>query len=305
MVLRSENIQAASQSRSELVSIGLPVRNGAGTLADVVKSVLAQDYEHLELVISDNASTDVTEELCRELAATDSRIVYHRQPQNIGLLGNFSQTVHLARGTFFRWLGDDDWIAPNYISRCMDSFVSDSRLVLVTTQLTYVRPDGSDFTLEYAGKAFYSDDPIERLEELITLIIRGNVPVDPLYGMARRACLAAIPRRNMIREDEVFATRLTLAGPWAHLPEVLARRDLRDYGVATTARYLGVPMWQARVPTAVQCWEMLRFLRDEKMTNSQRRQAKVAVGRLFVGRHYATLKRRSKRLVELLLPLTK
>jgi len=303
--VRTQNVQAASKSIGELVSIGLPVRNGAQTLAGVVRSVLAQDYENVELVISDNASTDETEELCRGLAATDSRIVYHRQPQNVGLLGNFSQTVQLARGTFFRWLGDDDWIAPNYISRCMEAFAADSRLVLVTTQLTYVRPDGTDFTLPYAGSAFYSDDPIERLDELITLIIRGNVPVDPLYGLARRTCLAAIPRRQMIREDEVFATRLTLAGPWGHVPEVLARRNLREYGVATTARYLGVPMWQAQVPTTVQCLETLRFLRNEELTSSQRWRAKVAVGRLFLGRHGATLRWRSRKLADMLFRRTK
>ena len=105
----------------------------------------------------------------------------------------------------------------------------------------------------------------------------------------------------MIREDEVFATRLTLAGPWGHVPEVLAKRNLREYGVATTARYLGVPSWQAHVPTSVQCWETLRFLRDEQLTSAQRRRAEIAVGRLFVGRHYATLVHRSRKLVDLFL----
>src|SRR5262245_55907722 len=92
-----------------LVSVGLPVRNGAQTLRAVVSSVLTQDHELLELVICDNASTDGTEELCRELARGDKRIVYHRQPRNIGILNNFTYTMRLARGTFFRWLGDSDW----------------------------------------------------------------------------------------------------------------------------------------------------------------------------------------------------
>src|SRR5690349_16413856 len=100
-----------------LVSIGLPVFNGARTLEAVVRSVLAQDHERLELVISDNASTDDTQILCRDLAAADRRIAYHRQPTNVGVLANFVQAARLSKGTLFRWIGDDDWLAPNYVSR--------------------------------------------------------------------------------------------------------------------------------------------------------------------------------------------
>src|SRR3954454_12006058 len=100
-----------------LVSVGLPVRNAGGSVAGVVTSVLAQDHENLELVISDNASTDDTEEVCRALAAEDPRVTYHRNPENVGLLNNFVAAMGHARGTFFRWVGDDDWLAPEYISR--------------------------------------------------------------------------------------------------------------------------------------------------------------------------------------------
>jgi hypothetical protein len=199
-------------------------------------------------------------------------------------------------------MGDDDWLAPNYIFRCMQAFLEDSRLILVTTQQSYVRPDGSSYTFAFSDNAFYSDDPIHRLEKLIAYIVSGSVPIDPLYGVARRASLASIARRNMIREDEVFALRLTLAGPWGHVPEVLAQRNMRDYGASATARYLGVPVWQAYVPTIVECWELLRLLPTEHITPSQRRRARIAVGRLFIGRHYRTLSHRVRRLVDLVLP---
>ena len=81
-----------------LVSIGLPVRNGADRLEEVVWSVLAQEHDHLELVICDNASTDDTEEVSRALAKADSRIVYHRHPENVGLLNNFVSAIRLAKG---------------------------------------------------------------------------------------------------------------------------------------------------------------------------------------------------------------
>ena len=146
-----------------LVSVGLPVRNGADRIERVVKSVLKQDHENLELVICDNASTDDTEELCRDLAAHDSRIVYHRHPVNVGLLNNFISAMRLATGTFFRWVGDDDWLAPNCVSRGLDAFAADDRLILVTSQLEYTGPDGLTQTATYDGTALGSDDPVTRL----------------------------------------------------------------------------------------------------------------------------------------------
>lgn len=286
----------ASHSDAGLVSIGLPVRNGAASLEGVVKAVLAQNYEPLELVISDNASTDCTEELCRDLAAADGRVLYHRQPANVGLLANFIQTMKLASGDYFRWIGDDDSLDPTYISRCMDTFRADGRLILVTTQLQYVRPDGSVFASPSAEGMFDSDDPIERYERYVACLIDAVLPVDPLYGLIRRADVAAIQRRNTIREDEVFAGNLVLAGPWGHVPEVLGTRHLRTQRLADTARYLGVPSWQAYVARSVQCREMLRGLRTASLTDLQRRRASRAVGRLFVLGGYRSLLRRARRL---------
>jgi glycosyltransferase involved in cell wall biosynthesis len=283
-------------TKDALVSIGLPVFNGARTLEGVVRSVLAQDHERLELVISDNASTDDTESLCRELAAADSRITYHRQPTNLGVLKNFIGAVHLAKGTFFRWIGDDDWLAPNYISRCLDVFARDDRLVLVTTQLNYLAANGATHTFEYSDDTFYSDDPIERFAKYSAYLTAGSVPIDPLYGLARRATLTKIERRNTIREDEVYATKLALAGPWGHVPEILGRRNTRSHRLAATARFLGVPSWHAQIPTIVQCAEMLRFLDKEELTALQRRRARRVVARMFVGRHWHTFIRRGRKL---------
>jgi glycosyltransferase involved in cell wall biosynthesis len=294
------NSTAGLQTTSDaLVSIGLPVRNGVRTLEAVVRSVLAQDHERLELVICDNASTDDTQSLCRELAAADRRIAYHRQPTNVGVLANFVHAMRLAKGAFFRWIGDDDWLAPNYVSRCLEVFARDDRLVLVTTQLNYLAADGSTHTFQFDDETFQSDDPIERFEKYAAYLTAGSVPIDPLYGLARRATLLKIERRNAIREDEVFATKLALAGPWGHVPEILGTRNVRSGRISATARFLGVPMWQAHMPTIVQCREMARFLRKEPLTPSQRRRARRVVARMFFGRHWHTLVRRARKLVGL------
>lgn len=285
---------------NELVSICLPVRNGADRVEEVVWSVLAQDHERIELVISDNASTDGTEDVCRELAQSDQRIVYHRHPINVGLLNNFVGAMLMSKGTFFRWVGDDDWLAPDCVSRGLAAFAEDERRVLVTTRVAYTGPDGITRTDDtYDGRRMASPDPIVRFTEILRLLNESPLLVDPLYGLIRRHPIAAIPRRNMLKEDEVFATKLALAGPWGHIPEVLAHRQTRTEHITAIARRLGVPSWQAHLSSTLQCREILRWLPRSGLTPEQQRQARAAVGRMYLRRQRRTYTHRSRKLVRL------
>lgn len=282
-----------------LVSIGLPVRNAGSRVADVVRSVLAQDHEHLELVISDNGSTDDTEDVCRELAKSDSRIAYHRQPENIGLLNNFRFAMGAANGTYFRWIGDDDRLEPTFVSRCLDAYEADPRLILVTTGIAYIGPDGTAESATYTGTALGSDDPVDRFEEMLRLLNSSHLLIDPLYGMSRRETVAAIPRRNILREDEVFATKMALAGPWGHIPDVLAQRVWKRDRLGAIGQRLGVPAWQSHFATTLQTREVLRWLRTMDLTDEQRRRARAAVYRMYLSRQSGTVQRRARKLVRM------
>src|SRR5690606_30802510 len=222
-------------------------------LEGVIRSVLAQDHEELELIVSDNASTDGTEELCRDLAATDPRIVYHRHPENVGLLNNFIQAARMSRGAYVRWIGDDDRLDPSCVSRGLAAFAADPRVVLVTTQVAYTGPAGVTRTAPHDGTALGADDPGTAFAATLRLLTETYLLIDPLYGMLRRPLAVGIPRRNMLREDEVYACKLALAGPWAHVPEVLAHRNWRAERITGVARRLGVPPWQAHLANTLQC----------------------------------------------------
>ena len=176
-----------------MVSIGLPVRNAAHTVASVAHSVLAQRYGSLELVISDNASTDGTEDVCRQLARADGRVVYHRHAENVGLLNNFIGTIRSARGEYFRWISDSDALDPDYSQLCVDAFVADQRVVLVTTGVEYQTEDGQVASEPYAGTALGSDDPADRAVEMLRLLNESYRLLDPLYGMMRRGAVLSIP----------------------------------------------------------------------------------------------------------------
>ena len=89
-----------ARSPAPTLSVGLPVYNGERYLAESLDALLAQTYADFELIISDNASTDGTAEICREYAARDPRIRYVRQPVNVGAGPNHNLLVPLARGAY-------------------------------------------------------------------------------------------------------------------------------------------------------------------------------------------------------------
>jgi glycosyltransferase involved in cell wall biosynthesis len=99
------------QSKPKM-SIGMPIYNGERFLREAMDSLLAQTFSDFELIISDNASTDMTGSICREYAEKDNRIKYIRQHENIGPLANFQFVLDAAVGDYFMWAAaDDKWDA--------------------------------------------------------------------------------------------------------------------------------------------------------------------------------------------------
>ena len=90
------------------LTVGLPVYNGEKYLAESLDALLGQSYGDFELIISDNASTDATEAICREYAAKDPRITYLRQPANIGATPNHNFVFEQSHTELFKWASYDD-----------------------------------------------------------------------------------------------------------------------------------------------------------------------------------------------------
>ena len=104
-----------------------------------------------------------------------------------------------------------------------------------------------------------SSDPVVRLSGMLRLLTSGFAVLDPLYSVMRRD-LAVMPRRNILREDEVFAIRLALAGPWGHVPAPLARRHRSEVSSATSSQLLDVPGWHRHAMDALLCRELLDWI---------------------------------------------
>jgi glycosyltransferase involved in cell wall biosynthesis len=108
-------LEAHSQPR---VTIGMPAYNAEDFVQKSIESLLGQSFIDFELVISDNASTDRTGQICREYAARDARVRYACQPKNIGPVANFNWLLNEARGEYFMWAATDDFWEPTFLERC-------------------------------------------------------------------------------------------------------------------------------------------------------------------------------------------
>ena len=117
--------RGAAPPGSPAVSIGLAVYNGEATVGVAIESLLAQTFTDFELVISDNASTDATESICRRLTADDARVRYVRQPRNRGPVANFEFLLAEARAPLFMWAAADDRWAPEYLSENVHGLEAD------------------------------------------------------------------------------------------------------------------------------------------------------------------------------------
>src|SRR5882724_1578861 len=112
------------------VSVGLPLYNAEPFLRPCLDSLLSQTFRDFELLISDNASTDNTGQICLEYAASDQRIRYSLNPHNIGIIANFNRVFELSQGEYFRWAASDDLCAPELLERLVDCLDHSPELVL-------------------------------------------------------------------------------------------------------------------------------------------------------------------------------
>ena len=115
-----------NEDKGLLVSVGLPVYNGDKTLNRAINSLLNQTYKNIEIIISDNCSTDNTELICRNIASIDERIKYIRQDSNIGPQKNFQYVLKKSSAEFFMWAAHDDEWHQDFIKTNLTQLLNES-----------------------------------------------------------------------------------------------------------------------------------------------------------------------------------
>ena len=225
------------------VSIGLPVYNGEKYLQTAVEAILSQTLSDLELIVSDNASTDRTGELCKSFAARDPRVSYYRNPVNVGAGKNYNRVFELARGTYFKWAAHDDVCAPRFLEECVAALDRDPSIVLAYPQMVDIDESGNVLGIRNISHIPRSERgasprPYQRFRRLI----RTDYTVEEIFGVVRTDVLR---RTRLIQSytdsDRTLLAELGLLGRFTEIPEVLFYHRIHS-GMSTKV-YHG---WQER-----------------------------------------------------------
>ena len=201
-----------------MLTVGMPVYNAERFIANALDSFLGQTFKDFELLISDNASTDRTEEICRQYAARDQRIRYFRNAKNMGAGWNFRRVYSLANGKYYKSAAHDDMIQPDFLRLCLDALEADDSLVLAHS-LTRVIDENGQFIENYNdGLRTNSLNAVERARDLM---LRGH-RCYPIFGVIRLDALHKLPPLDSCaHSDRVLLLRLGLLGRFYEVPQYL------------------------------------------------------------------------------------
>lgn len=219
------------------VSLGMPVYNASSLLPSAIESLLAQTYSDFELIISDNASTDDTESICRDYASRDRRIRYVRQQVNHGSSWNFNQVFELSTGEYFKWAAYDDLCESTYLQRCVQVLDQHREVVWChsrsrhidaagallmgpdTPEISYIEPN----TAAAAGMAVVRPTRVaKRPSDRFRAVMLGRDGCLDSYGLIRSKVL----RKTTLflpyfGSEKVLMAELALWGKYYEIPKTL------------------------------------------------------------------------------------
>lgn len=216
-------------SRTPEVSVGLPVYNGEPYLTEAVQSICAQTFADFELIISDNASTDRTAQICAELASRDARIRYIRQPRNIGAVRNWDFVACAARGSFFKWASANDRCHPTMLTKCVDVLRREDDVVLCYGRTCIIDARGQETGIYESDLAFEESRASDRF-----IAIRSKMRLNNAQsGLIRLSTLRQTRRGRLYPGgDLTLMAELSLRGAFRLLPDVLFYRRVAEGAIS-------------------------------------------------------------------------
>ncbi|MDP2593100.1 MAG: glycosyltransferase family 2 protein [bacterium] len=213
-----------------LVSIGLPTYNRATLLPKAIDALLNQTYKNIELIVSDNASSDDTEKIMETYANRDHRIRYIRQKQNIGGNPNHEFVVKQAKGEYFMWVSDDDWWDKRFVEELTNALESNPDFGVAMSHyiMRYVKdgvPIRDEERTHDLTSASYQDN--------FKMHFRGKKGPIFFFGLYRTSFLKKIlkrPFKATMHGPLLFLSEVALSAKMYSVPKVLHTRfqDIRS-----------------------------------------------------------------------------
>lgn len=298
----------ASARGDPLVSVGLPVHNGERTIRGALEGILAQDHANIEVVVSDNFSSDATAEICKEYAGKDPRVRYSRTQELLPLYVNWQRVLELSRGEFFLWSAADDLRPRETVRRLLDALRSEPRAIAAHGPIL-VELLGTDEVIR-VGNEFPSVGL--DLAKRVSAYVKGIRHPAMMHGLLRRSALERLPlltapsqtgKGGPYGQDYLFNLRVLTLGPavWIREP-MLQYRDriwkgsAFDDPIGTSVRWTMRGLFHAEEIDRRKYWTLLRLGRRcvaeaAGASEKERRRAARAYARAFVTTHAGSLLR--------------
>jgi glycosyltransferase involved in cell wall biosynthesis len=222
---RAEHALVAQEHTMPKVSIAVPTYNCESYIAQSLESLLGQTYSDFELVISDNCSTDGTEDVCRTYAARDKRVRYVRRTENIGGPGNFRYVFSLCSGQYHKWSTADDYWHPSFLEEAVKVLDADPNVVLCYPRTRLIDAQGATLS-DHDDKLHLMDDsPRTRFRRLYELIGLCNAHL----GLIRRDAMLKTSLIAAHKASDVdFLGEMALLGKFHLLPDIRFYRRFHE-----------------------------------------------------------------------------
>jgi glycosyltransferase involved in cell wall biosynthesis len=282
------------------VSVGVPVYNGERYLAETLASLRAQTLQDLEIVISDNASTDRTPDICRGFQAMDPRVRYFRNDRNIGAAANFNRVFELSTAPLFHGGACDDLYDPRFLERCVDALDRHPDAVLSHARTRMIGERGEPLPFDperncyigsYGDVQGASGDVIRpqplRVAEAASPASRFR---DVLWRMGAAWPLSGVIRSEALRRtalyglysgaDKVLLAELALLGRFHEIGEELfAKRMHRgcSHYMSTKERAIHEVKGAGRIPQLEMIKDYTRMVRAADLGMLQRLHCMVTI----------------------------
>lgn len=198
-----------------LVTVGIPTYNRPQGLARTLECILNQSYKHLEIIVSDNCSTDAAVlPILEKYALLDKRVAFYVQEKNLSIVPNFQFLLDRARGEYFMWAADDDFWDPNFIEVCIRGMLANSDVVLSMTDLKIVGADGKA-TPSKLNRGFMQNSLLARNFNFVKSTGETKYYFCGLY---KTALVKNIPFDNSWGGDHLFIFEALSKGKFLYLP---------------------------------------------------------------------------------------